>query len=127
MTPTDRLYTKEHEWVLVKGDVATVGITEYAQRELGEIVYVELPEVRQTFSEGDACGTIESVKAVAEIYVPVSGEILERNEAVQEDPEVVNNDPYGEGWLLRMRFSDSSSLKNLMSAEKYEDFLKEGE
>jgi glycine cleavage system H protein len=127
MTPTDRLYTKEHEWVLVKGDVATVGITEYAQRELGEIVYVELPEVRQTFSEGDACGTIESVKAVAEIYVPVSGEILERNEAVQEDPEVVNNDPYGEGWLLRMRFSDSSSLKNLMSAEKYEDFVKEGE
>ncbi|HEY4384753.1 MAG TPA: glycine cleavage system protein GcvH [Ktedonobacteraceae bacterium] len=127
MTPTDRLYTKEHEWVLVKGDVATIGITEYAQRELGEIVFVELPEVGQTFNEGDACGTIESVKAVAEIYVPVSGELFERNETVQEDPEVVNDDPQGEGWLFRVRFSDSSPLKNLMDAAKYEDFVKEGE
>jgi len=127
MYPAEYVYSKEHEWVKVDGDVCVVGITEFAQQELGEVVFVELPEVGQVFNSGDELGTIESVKAVAEVYTPVAGEVLEINDAVIEDPELLNEDPQGEGWLVRIRFSSASDLKELMSAEKYEEYVKSGE
>src|SRR4051794_2453558 len=127
MYPTDYLYSREHEWIRVDGDVATVGITEFAQEELGEVVFVELPEVGQVFNTDEEIGTIESVKAVAEVYTPVAGEIIEANEAVVDDPELINEDPHGEGWLLKIRFSSAADLKALMNAEQYEEFVKSGE
>jgi glycine cleavage system H protein len=127
MYPADYLYSREHEWVKVEGDVCVLGITEFAQLELGEVVFVELPETGQVFNSGDELGTIESVKAVAEIYTPVAGEVLEINDAVIEDPELLNEDPHGEGWLIRLRFSSASDLKELMNAEKYEEYVKSGE
>jgi glycine cleavage system H protein len=127
MYPTEYLYSREHEWVKVDGDLATVGITEFAQEELGEVVFVELPEVGQVFNTGDELGTIESVKAVAEVYTPVAGEVVEVNDAVVDDPELLNDDPHTEGWLVKIRFSSASDLKELMNAEKYEEFVKSGE
>jgi glycine cleavage system H protein len=127
MYPTDNLYSREHEWIRVEGEVATVGITEFAQEELGEVVFVELPEVGQMFNTGDELGTIESVKAVAEVYTPVAGEVIEVNDAVVDDPELLNDDPHGEGWLVKIRFSSASDLKELMNAEKYEEYVKSGE
>jgi glycine cleavage system H protein len=127
MYPEGYLYSREHEWVRVEGDVCVLGITEFAQRELGEVVFVELPETGQVFNSADELGTIESVKAVAEIYSPVAGEVVEINEAVVEDPELLNEDPHGEGWLVRIRFSSASDLKALMNAEAYEEFVKSGE
>jgi glycine cleavage system H protein len=127
MYPSDYLYSREHEWVRVEGDVCILGITEFAQQELGEVVFVELPEVGQVFDSGDELGTIESVKAVAEIYTPVAGEIIEANEAVVDDPELLNEDPHHEGWLLKIRFSSAADLKQLMNAEQYEAYTKSGE
>ena len=127
MYPSEYLYSREHEWVKVDDDICTVGITNFAQEELGEVVFVELPEVGHAYDSMDEIGTIESVKAVAEVYTPVAGEILEINDAVVEDPELLNEDPHGEGWLVRMRFSSASDLKELMNAEKYEEFVKSGE
>jgi glycine cleavage system H protein len=127
MYPTEYLYSREHEWVRVDGDVAIVGITEFAQEELGEVVFVELPEVGQVFNTGDELGTIESVKAVAEVYTPVAGEVVEVNDAVVDDPELLNDDPHSEGWLVKIRFSSASDLKELMNAEKYEEYVKSGE
>ncbi|HEX6202625.1 MAG TPA: glycine cleavage system protein GcvH [Thermoanaerobaculia bacterium] len=124
--PQEYLYTKEHEWVRVEDDVCVVGITQFAQEELGEVVFVELPEVGQVFDAGDEIGTIESVKAVAEVYTPVAGEILEINDTVVDDPEVINEDPHHEGWLVRMRFSSADDLKKLMNAEQYAAFVEEG-
>ncbi len=126
MYPSDYLYSKEHEWVRVEDDVCTLGITEYAQAELGEVVFVELPEVGQVFDSGDEIGTIESVKAVAEVYTPLAGEILEINEAVVDDPEILNEDPHHEGWLVKIRFSSADDIKSLMNAEQYEKFATEG-
>jgi glycine cleavage system H protein len=126
MYPSDYLYSKEHEWVQVEDDVCTLGITEFAQAELGEVVFVELPEVGQLFNSGDELGTIESVKAVAEIYTPLAGEILEINDAVVDDPEILNEDPHHEGWLVKIRFSSADDLKSLMNAEEYEKFIAEG-
>jgi glycine cleavage system H protein len=126
MYPSDYLYSKEHEWVRVEDDVCTLGITEYAQAELGEVVFVELPEVGQVFESGDEIGTIESVKAVAEVYTPLAGEILEINEAVVDDPEILNEDPHHEGWLVKIRFSSADDIKSLMNAEQYEKFATEG-
>lgn len=126
MYPENYLYSQEHEWVLVEEDVCTLGITEFAQEELGEVVYVELPEVGQVFDAGDEIGTIESVKAVAEVYTPVAGEIAEINEAIADDPEVLNEDPHGDGWLVKIQFSSASDLKKLMSAEEYARFAEEG-
>lgn len=126
MYPNDYLYSKEHEWVRVEDDVCILGITEFAQKELGEVVFVELPEVGQVFDSGDEIGTIESVKAVAEIYTPLAGEILEINDAVVEDPEILNEDPHHEGWLVKIRFSSADDIKSLMSAEEYEKFTTEG-
>ena len=127
MYPTEYLYSREHEWVKVDGDLAIVGITEFAQEELGEVVFVELPEVGQVFNTGDELGTIESVKAVAEVNTPVAGEVVEVNDAVVDDPELLNDDPHTEGWLVKIRFSSASDLKELMNAEKYEEFVKSGE
>jgi glycine cleavage system H protein len=126
MYPSDYLYSKEHEWVKVEDDVCTLGITEHAQAELGEVVFVELPEVGQVFDSGDEIGTIESVKAVAEVYTPLAGEILEINEAVVDDPEILNEDPHHEGWLVKIRFSSADDIKSLMNAEEYEKFATEG-
>ena len=123
--PSQYLYTEEHEWVQTDGDVCTLGITEFAQSELGEVVYVELPEVGATFDAGDEIGTIESVKAVAEVYTPVSGEIVEANGDLEDAPETVNDDPHESGWLVRVRISSSEELDSLMSAADYEAFVKE--
>jgi glycine cleavage system H protein len=127
MYPSENLYTREHEWVRVEDDICVLGITEFAQHELGEVVFVELPEVGQVFDTGDELGTIESVKAVAEIYTPVAGEVVEVNESVSDDPELLNEDPHGEGWLIKIRFSSASDLKELMKADQYEEYVKSGE
>jgi glycine cleavage system H protein len=127
MYPTNLLYTREHEWVRVEDDVCVLGITEFAQQELGEVVFVELPEVGQVFDANDEIGTIESVKAVAEVYTPLAGEVIEANDAVADDPELLNEDYYGDGWLVKIRFSSAADLKALMNAEQYEAYVQSGE
>ena len=121
--PDNYRYTKEHEWVLVDGDVGTVGITDHAQSELGDVVYLELPEVGDRVEEGKPFGTIESVKAVSDIYSPISGEVTAVNEGLNDSPELVNEDPHGQGWILRLRVNDSAELGKLMSVDDYEKFL----
>lgn len=127
MYPTEYLYSKEHEWIRVDNDVCVLGITEFAQQELGEVVYVELPEIGQVFDANDEIGTIESVKAVAEVYTPVAGEIIELNDAVVDDPELLNEEPHSDGWLVKIRFSSAADLKSLMSSEQYEEYVKSGD
>ena len=123
MTPEDSKYAKSHEYVHVEGGVGTVGITDYAQKELGDVVFVELPQVGSVLEAGDELGSIESVKAVSELFAPVSGEVVEINEALAEKPELVNTDPYGDGWMIRIRLSDTSELEDLMNAEEYEEYI----
>jgi glycine cleavage system H protein len=123
MVPDDRKYTQEHEWVQVEGDIGTVGITDHATGELGDIVFVELPDTGSEFSAGDSVGTIESVKAVADLYLPVSGEIIEINEAVVDSPELLGNSPMDDGWLLKVRLVEPSELDRLLDASAYEDLL----
>ena len=120
----DFKFTKEHEWVKVEGDIAVVGITDYAQKELGDVVYVELPEVGNTYEKDEACSNIESVKAVSDIYAPVSGEITEVNEALEDNPEIVNKDPYGEGWLFKLKLENPDELEELMNADAYDEYVK---
>jgi glycine cleavage system H protein len=127
MYPTEYLYSKEHEWVKVEDDVCVVGITHYAQEELGEVVFVEMPDVGQSFEVNDEIGTIESVKAVAEVFTPVGGEIVESNESLNETPELVNEDPHGKGWLVKIRLSSKEDLDGLMDAAAYEKFAASGE
>lgn len=126
MYPSDYLYSQEHEWVQVGDDTCVLGITEFAQQELGEVVFVELPEVGQVFDAGDEIGTIESVKAVAEVYTPVAGEIVEINDVVVDNPDVLNDDPHKDGWLVRIRHSSQSDLDALMKAEAYEEYVESG-
>jgi glycine cleavage system H protein len=121
--PEDYLYSSEHEWISIEGDLCVLGITHYAQEELGEVVFVELPEVGLALDPGDELGSIESVKAVAEIYTPVAGEVVEVNEALTDEPAAVNEDPHGEGWLVKIRFSSDAELKKLMDAAAYREFL----
>ena len=123
MYPTDLRYDKEHEWVRLDGDVATIGISDFAQDQLGEVVYVTLPAVGDTVNAGDTFGEIESVKSVSELYSPVSGEVLKVNDALSATPETVNADPYGEGWMIEVKVEDSSEVDGLMSAADYEAFL----
>lgn len=123
MYPSDYLYSRDHEWVRVEGDTCVLGITEYAQEELGEIVFVELPDVGQSFHTTEEVGTIESVKAVAEVFTPVSGEVVEVNGALEDEPELVNDDPHGDGWLVKLRITSRPELDELMSAEQYEEFI----
>ena len=127
MYPQEYRYSKEHEWVKTEEDVCTVGITHFAQDELGEVVFVELPEVGQSFDAHDEIGSIESVKAVAEVYTPVAGEVVAANETLADAPERVNEDPHGDGWLVRIKISSPSDLDGLMSAEEYEEFLEKGD
>lgn len=126
MYPEDYLYTEEHEWLKVDGDVATLGITDFAQNELGEVVYVELPESGESFEAGEELGSIESVKAVSEIYTPVPCEVVEVNEELEDSPETVNDDPHGEGWLVKIRLESKDALDDLMDAAAYEKHV-EGE
>jgi len=123
--PEDCLYTREHEWIRVEDDVGVVGITDYAQEALGDIVYVELPSVGDHFSQGEPFGNVESVKAVSELYMPVSGEVVEINEDLAESPQLVNEDPYGDGWMVKITLSDPTELETLMSASEYEEYVKE--
>lgn len=124
MNPRDYKYTKDHEWAKMAGSSATVGITDYAQEQLGDIVYVELPPVGEALERSKPFGVIESVKAASDLYAPLSGEVIEVNEELVEHPELVNQDPYGKGWMIRVEASDPSELEGLMNAEKYEEFLK---
>ena len=123
--PKKLKYTREHEWVLVEGSEATVGITDYAQHELGEVVYVELPKVGETVTKDEEFGTVESVKAASPIYSPVSGDVLEVNNDLSERPETLNDDPYGDAWLIRIEMSDTAELDDLMSADEYKDYIAE--
>ena len=120
--PGDLQYTKSHEWVRVEGDVATVGITDHAQDELGDVVFVEMPEQGATLAAGDAFGAVESVKAVSDLYAPVGGEVVEVNGTLEDSPEKINEDPYGEGWILKLRTSGEADL---LSAADYEKLLEE--
>lgn len=120
----DFKFTKEHEWVKVDNDVAAVGITDYAQKELGDVVYVELPSVGDTFEKGDACSNIESVKAVSDIYSPLTGEIVEVNENLEDQPETINKDPYEGGWIFKIKMENTEELNELMSSDEYEEYLK---
>jgi glycine cleavage system H protein len=122
-SPSDRKYTKEHEWVRIDADVGTVGITDYAQDQLGDIVFVDLPAPGTEVGALKKFGEIESVKAVSELFSPVSGEVVERNDALAENPQWVNDDPYGDGWMLRVRLSASAEIDKLMSVEEYETLL----
>jgi glycine cleavage system H protein len=122
MTPEDSKYAKSHEYVHMEGGVGTVGITDYAQKELGDVVFVELPQVGTQLEAGDELGSIESVKAVSELFAPVSGEVIEINETLAEKPELINTDPYGDGWMIRIRISDATELDDLMNAEEYEEY-----
>lgn len=121
----DLLYTRDDEWIRVDGDEATVGVSDYAQDSLSDIVYLELPDVGETFDEGESFGVIESVKAAADLYMPVSGEITAVNEDLMDEPEVVNSDPYGGAWMVRVRMSDKSELDDLMDADAYRDYCEE--
>jgi len=123
MTPEDSRYAKSHEYVHVEGGVGTIGITDYAQKELGDVVFVELPQVGTELEQGDELGSIESVKAVSELFSPVSGEVVEVNEALAEKPELVNTDPYGDGWMVRVKLATPEEVDELMDAEEYEEYI----
>ncbi|HYK00897.1 MAG TPA: glycine cleavage system protein GcvH [Thermoanaerobaculia bacterium] len=122
-TPEDNRYAKSHEYVHVEGGVATIGISDYAQKELGDVVFVELPQVGSELEAADELGSIESVKAVSELFSPVSGEVVEINEALAENPALVNTDPYGDGWMVRIRLSDATEVDELMTAEEYDEYI----
>jgi len=119
----DLKFTKDHEWVRIEEEIAIIGISDYAQKELGDVVYVELPLVGDTVEKGDVCSNIESVKAVSDLYCPVTGEIVEANEILEDAPEKVNKSPYGDGWIFKVRIDDSSQLDELMNSEQYEKYL----
>jgi glycine cleavage system H protein len=124
MTPEDSRYAKSHEYINVEGEIGTIGITDYAQKELGDVVFVELPQVGTQLEAGDELGSIESVKAVSELFAPVGGEIIEVNERLAEKPELVNTDPYGDGWMVRMKVADLSEVDELlMTAEEYDEYV----
>ena len=122
-SPEDNRYAKSHEYVHLEGDVATIGITEYAQKELGDVVFVELPQVGSQLDAADELGSIESVKAVSELFSPVSGEVVEVNEALADNPALVNTDPWGDGWMIRIRVSDPTEIDELMTAEEYDEYI----
>ena len=123
--PDDRFYSKSHEWVRVEGDIATIGITDHAQKELGDVVFVELPDLGEIFDEGQEFGTIESVKAVSELFLPVAGEIVDVNKTLVDEPNAVNEDPHGDGWLVQVKVTSDGALDGLMNAAAYEKFVEE--
>ena len=121
--PSELKYTKDHEWVRVEGDVATIGITDFAQSELGDIVYVEVETLDETLDADEVFGSVEAVKTVSDLILPLSGEIIEFNESLEDEPEKVNTDPYGDGWMIKLKFSDESQIENLMSADAYKELI----
>ena len=121
--PAELKYTKDHEWVRIDGDIATVGITEFAQSELGDIVYVEIETVGETVDQEEVFGSVEAVKTVSDLFMPISGEILEFNENLESNPELVNSDPYGEGWMIKVKISDASQIDSLLDAAAYEGII----
>ena len=125
--PENLHYSKDHEWVKVDGDTATIGITDYAQHSLGDVVYVELPSVGDKFEAHEAFGSVESVKAVSEIFIPVGGEIIEANDALNDTPEAVNNDAYGEAWMIKVKMANPLEADAMLSPEEYEEYLSENE
>jgi glycine cleavage system H protein len=125
MYPEENLYTKDHEWVLVQGDVGIVGITDFAQHELGDVVYVDLPEVGDTFEANEPFGSVESVKAVSEIFCPVGGEVIEINSKLEDSPELINESPHQKAWMIKIHISNPDELKELLNAEEYEEYLQE--
>jgi glycine cleavage system H protein len=122
--PEDLHYSKDHEWIRVEKGVGTIGITDHAQTSLGDVVYVELPKVGEGFDSNESFGSVESVKAVSEIFMPISGEIIEVNESLQDEPEKVNSDPYGDGWMVRVKIRNPGEVDSLLSAAEYEDFTR---
>ena len=127
MYPEEYRYTKEHEWVSVDGDVATIGITDYAQNELGDIVYVDLPQPGDAVAADKTMGSVESVKAVSDIYCPVTGEVAEINEALSDAPEKVNEDPHGDAWMVKVKLSSPDEINNLMTASEYQSYIERKE
>jgi len=121
--PSELKYTKDHEWVKINDDVVTIGITDFAQSELGDIVYVEVETLDETLEAEEVFGTVEAVKTVSDLFLPVSGEIIEFNEALEDEPESVNTDPYGDGWMIKVKYSDASQLEGLMSADDYKALI----
>ncbi len=121
--PSELKYTKDHEWVKIDGDIATVGITDFAQGELGDIVYVEVETLDEELDREEVFGTVEAVKTVSDLFLPLSGEIVEFNEALESDPELVNNDPYGAGWMVKIKMSDTSQIDDLLSADGYKEVI----
>jgi glycine cleavage system H protein len=124
MGDKDRLFTETHEWLSVEGGVATLGLTDYAQGELGDIVFVELPEAGRNLAAGDVLTTVESVKSVSELYAPIDGEIVEGNADLEDDPSLINSDPYGKGWIAKLKLADGTDLSQFMNAEQYEAHIK---
>jgi glycine cleavage system H protein len=127
VNPDDLHYTQSHEWVRINGEIGTIGITEHAQKELGEIVYLELPEVGHVYNAGEEFGTVESVKAVSELFTPVSGEVVEINKGAVGEPGTVNDDPYGHGWLIKLKLSSDEEVGRLMSAQLYTEYVQSEE
>lgn len=125
--PTELKFLSSHEWVLVEGGVATIGVSDHAQELLGDLVYVELPEQGSTVAAGDSVGVIESVKAASDTYAPLSGEIIEVNDELEDSPEKINNDPYGDGWMYKIAIEDAEEVENLLNAEAYTDSIAEDE
>lgn len=121
--PANLKYTKDHEWVSIEGDVATVGITDFAQKELGDIVYVEVETVDQTLEEEEVFGTVEAVKTVSDLFLPVAGEIIEFNEGLETEPELVNTDPYGAGWMIKIKMTDAAQFEALLTADQYKEII----
>jgi len=121
--PSDRRYTKEHEWIMIDGDIATIGITEFAQSELGDVTYVEVPQVGQALSQGQAFGVVESVKAVSDIYAPVSGEVVAVNDSLANEPETVNASPYERAWMIKLRVANPAEAAGLLTAADYEQHV----
>ncbi|KAA1245930.1 glycine cleavage system protein GcvH [Aquimarina sp. RZ0] len=122
-TPSELKYTKDHEWVKIDGDIATVGITDFAQSELGDIVYVDIESVGDKLEQDEVFGTVEAVKTVSDLFLPLSGELIEFNEVLEDDPELVNKDPYGEGWMVKIKISDTSQIEGLLSADGYKGLV----
>ena len=121
--PSNLMYSKDHEWVLVEGDIATVGVTDFAQGELGDVVFVEIETEGETLDQGETFGTIEAVKTVSDLFMPVTGEVLEVNAKLEDTPDLVNSDPYGDGWMVKIKLSDTSQLSAMMSATDYEALI----
>lgn len=121
--PSELKYTKDHEWIAIDGDVATVGITDFAQGELGDIVYVEVETLDETLEAEEIFGTVEAVKTVSDLFMPLSGEVIEFNESLEDEPEKVNSDPYGDGWMIKIKLADLSQIDNLLSADAYKDII----